>query len=243
MFASWQHRLSHFYAAEFCESDCNSLGCEGQLESPFDCDPSQNSLYDVFSDAVNNAPTHTPSIYTFRISLRWHFVNSSLPERHNKVASTIQLLAHTFSPSVLPTFNNGPSCLAVQFLLHYTKEAAVVTLALIWGSSEVTSTKDPLHSGYSLYGIGIDFWKQFSAVFPLRFFAALLEPVWTFFVANYVHPLKEGCNSSMPLLFARFSYLKLSCKDWTVMFDIIYTSNRTVGIKHTGHSLRLGPFV
>lgn len=33
---------------------------------------------------------------------------------------------------------------------------------------------------------------------------------------------------------------------WTLsteVFDIICTSNRTVGIKHTGHSLRLGPFV
>lgn len=100
---------------------------------------------------------HTPSIFRVRISLRWHFVNSSLPERHYNVASSIQLLAHTFSPSVLPTFNNGPSCLAVEFLLHYTKEAAVVAFELIWGSSEVTSTKDPFHSGYLLYGTGIDF--------------------------------------------------------------------------------------
>lgn len=41
-----------------------------------------------------------------------------------------------------------------------------------------------------------------------------------FFAANYVHPLKEGCNSSMSLLFARFSCLKLSCKEWTVMFGV-----------------------
>lgn len=224
MFASWQHRSSNFYAAEFWESDCNSLGCEAQLESPFNCDPSQNSLNGVFSDAVHNATTHTPSIYTFRISLRWHFVNSSLPKRHDNVASTIQLLAHTFSPSVLPTFNNGPSCLAVQFLLHYTKEAAVVALALIWGSSEVTSTKDPLHSGYSLYGIGIDFWKQFSAVFPLWFFAALLEPVWTFSRQATFTPSRRGATALCP--YCLHASVVWSClarnEPWCSALDVVH---------------------
>lgn len=111
----------------------------------------------IFSEwhLFHNAPTRCPQ------PVRRHLANSCLPDKHGDAASAVPLLTHTFSPSVLSTFNNGPSCLVVQFLLHYTKEAAAVAFSprFLWG---YPPTKDQFHSGYW-------FWKQLSAAFLLWF--------------------------------------------------------------------------